>query len=246
MQTTDIVTGGGTGIGRGIALALAAAGRRVLVVGRRSDPLQAVAAEAPEAISALAADVASEAGRDQVAAQLGDSPVGCLVHNAAILEPVGPLAEVSAENWRHHLAVNLDAPLFLTQALLPRLGGGRVLMISSGAAHRSIPGWGAYCTSKAALFMLGRVLADELASRDIAVGSLRPGVVDTPMQGLIRSQTPDRFPQVEQFRALKSEGRLSDPEAVGRFAAALLLRSSPDEFAAREWDYPEHASRFSG
>ena len=244
MQTLDIVTGGGTGIGRGIALALAAEGRRVLVVGRRGGPLESVAAEAAPAISTLAADVATEQGRADVVAAVGESAVGCLVHNAALLEPVGPLAEVTAEAWRTHMAVNLDAPLFLTQALLPRLAGGRVLMISSGAAHRSIPGWGAYCTSKAALFMLGRVLADELGERQVAVGSLRPGVVDTPMQGLIRSQSPERFPQVEQFRALKSDGRLNDPEAVGRFAAALLLRAGATEFAAGEWDFTEHASRF--
>ena len=188
--------------------------------------------------------MATERGRAELVAAVGESPVGCLVHNAAVLEPVGPLAQVTPQDWRTHMAVNLDAPLFLTQALLPCLAGGRVLMISSGAAHRSIAGWGPYCTSKAALFMLGRVLGEELGHQRVRVGSLRPGVVDTPMQGLIRSQSPERFPQVAQFRALKSEGRLNDPEAVGLFAAAVLLRTGDAEFGAQEWDYSEHASRF--
>ena len=245
MEIVDIVTGGGSGIGRGIALALAAGGRRVLIVGRRDAPLEAVEAEAPEAIRTLAADVGTESGRRAVAAAVGDDRVGCLVHNAAVLDPVTRLAEVPLEDWRRHQAINVEGPLFLTQALLPRLAGGRVLHISSGAAHRPIPGWGAYCTSKAALHMLYQVLKEELASHDIAVGSLRPSVVDTPMQALIRAQPEERFPLVQRFRDLKSGGQLADPEAVGRFAAAVLLHTDAAEFSAREWDYQDDAGRLA-
>eukprot|EP00957_Ditylum_brightwellii_P005530 424079-Ditylum_brightwellii.AAC.1 len=92
------------------------------------------------------------------------------------------------------MAVNMEGPLFLTQALLPKLkaatttiGGARVLHISSGASQKPYRGWGPYCTSKAGLNMIYRVLREELQPHNIHVGSVRPGVVDTPMQDQART-----------------------------------------------------------
>ncbi|WP_440995465.1 SDR family NAD(P)-dependent oxidoreductase [Arhodomonas sp. SL1] len=243
MSEISIVTGGGSGIGRALALRLAGGGMPVLVVGRRDGALEATAAAAT-GIETVVADVGSEAGRSAVVAAVGGRRVRYLVHNAGVLEPVGPLARVGLAQWRANQAVNVEGPLFLTQGLLPLLSGGRVLHISSGAAHRAIPGWGAYCTAKAALHMLYAVLREELAEQGIAVGSLRPGVVDTQMQALIRGQDEEDFPAVEHFRALKAQGALESPERVAAFAAAVLAETDETSFSAQEWDIREHGGRF--
>lgn len=135
----------------------------------------------------------------------------------------------------------MEAPLFLTQTLLPLFApNARVLTISSGAAHRPLRGWGAYCATKAGAYMLYQLLAEELRDRDIAVGSLRPGVVDTPMQDHIRELSPADFPAVERFRALKAEGGLVDPSDVALFARRLLMLNDRARFSSGEWDIREH------
>jgi len=240
---TAVVTGGGTGIGRSICHALADRGLAVIAVGRRKEHLEETRAHAPDRITALAADVSDPMGRDAVVKAVGDGKLRCLVHNAGTLEPVGPLERVRLSEWRASQAVNVEAPLFLTQALLPVLPGGRVLHISSGAAHDGYPGWGAYCVGKAGLHMLYRVLAQELADRGIGVGSMRPGVVDTPMQALIRQQTEADFPLVEQFRKLKQEGGLEEPAVIAAFTAWLLLETTAEDFIREEWNYNDSSHR---
>ena len=244
MSELAVVTGGGSGIGHAMVQRLAVGGMTVIAVGRRSGPLEALAGTHPERIEPTSADVATPQGREAVAEAVAGRKVRYLLHNAGILEPVGRLATIELEEWRYAQAVNVEAPLFLTQRLLPCLAGGRVLHVSSGAAHRPIIGWGAYCASKAALHMISQVLSVELAGREIAVGSVRPGVVDTPMQTLIREQDSERFPDVERFRELKRTGGLHSPEAVADFVWQLLTDTTSDEFTGQEWDIDEHAARF--
>jgi len=238
-----VVTGGGSGIGRALALELARRGLDVVIVGRRRERLDAVCRDGGERISAVCADVAQASGREAVCHALNGRQVRCLVHNAAVLEPIGPLSGVTLEAWRDAQAVNVEAPLFLTQALLGQLRGGRVLHVSSGAAHHGYVGWGSYCAAKAALHMLYQVLRDELADAGVAVGSVRPGVVDTPMQALIRQQGEDNFPAIERFRELHRGGHLLKPERVADFMASLLLDAPTSVFVAREWSAPDDAGQ---
>lgn len=245
MQGLVIITGGGTGLGRAIALNLSHRAYPLLIVGRRLEPLQETADMLNGSCEVLAADVSAEEGRAAIVAAVGARAVAMLIHNAGVLEPVGPLAEVSLDDWRKAMAINLEAPLFLTQALLPRLVGGRVLHVSSGAARNPLAGWGAYCVSKAGLYMLYQMLNVE--RNDIAVGSIRPGVVDTPMQTLIREQEESRFPAVERFRQLKRQDQLRSPEDVADFVAWVMLETSVETFAAHEWDInePSHIQQWS-
>ena len=243
MADLAVVTGAGSGIGRAMAHALAERGLEVLVVGRRKGPLEETCGGVAGGLRPVAADVADPAGRARVVEATAGAPVRCLIHNAGVLEPIGPLAQVALEEWRHAQAVNVEGPLFLTQLLLGQLAGGRVLHVSSGAAHAPYAGWGSYCTTKAALHMLYRLLRDELGERDIAVGSLRPGVVDTPMQALIRRQPPERFPAVQRFLELHAGGRLERPEEVAAFTAWLLLDVPAAEFSADEWSFTDPAQR---
>lgn len=244
MNELAIVTGGGTGVGRALVQRLATEGLAVIAIGRRCAPLEALARAQPDQIEPIPADVATPEGRERVAEAVSGRRVRYLLHNAGVLEPIGPLAAIGLEEWRYAQAVNVEGPLFLTQRLLPCLSGGRVLHVSSGAAHHPIAGWGAYCTSKAALYMVYQMLNLELHAREIAVASVRPGVVDTPMQALIREQDSERFPDVERFRELKRTHGLVSPEGVADFIWQLLTRTTSDEFAAQEWDVQEHAAQF--
>ncbi len=244
MSDWAVVTGGGTGIGRALAHTLAEQDVDVLIVGRRQAPLEQTRAADSRHIHCLAADVSSEQGRAAIAAALpATARLRYLVHNAGVLTPIGPLSEVKLDQWRQSQAINVEGPLFLTQALLQRLSGGRVLHVSSGAAHHGYRGWGAYCASKAALHMIYLVLREELQAQGIAVGSMRPGVVDTPMQDLIREQTPERFPAVGRFMTLKEQGALVEPAQVAAFMAWLLQRCPAEEFSALEWEFTNAAHR---
>lgn len=240
MVNVAIVTGAGSGIGRATARKLLDSGHSVIGVGRRRLEVEETG-DGYSGYQPIVADLAEEEGRAAVADAAGSLPVGYVIHNAGRLEPVGDMATVSRDEWRQTMAVNVEAPLFLTQALIPLFANAaRVLHISSGAAHRLIRGWGVYCVTKASAHMLYRLLADELAERGIAVGSMRPGVVDTPMQSYIRDLAPQQFPDVERFRDLKRNGDLVAPDDVAHFAYRLLVDIGADRFSKGEWDIREH------
>ena len=259
MAALAVVTGGGSGIGRALALRLSQRGLAVLIVGRRPEALAETAALASAAggaaVTLLAADVAAADAPARIAAAVAASglPLRALVHNAGVLGPIQPLAEVAPADLARVLAVNVAAPLALTRALLPALGAGaRILHVSSGAAQSAIEGWGAYCVSKAALHMAWRVLREELAPRGVGVGSARPGVVDTDMQAAIRGGDGAVFPSLARFAALKAAadaapraapggapppaGALDTPANCAVFLAWLLLDAPAADFSASEWD----------
>jgi benzil reductase ((S)-benzoin forming) len=237
MSTTVIITGAGTGIGQALAIKLAASGYNILGVGRRLEPLQQTQKNNPEKIHILQADITLHKDRAKIVGQienLGKSVY--LVHNAHSHEPLGLLKDITLEEWRAQQIVNVEAPLFLTQALLTHLKGGRILNISSGYAHYPCPGIGSYCVSKAALFMLYLCLRDELQELDITVGSAMPGIVDTPMQESLRSTSKDKLPLVKSFIGFKEKNKLIPPAIVADFLKWLLFETNDDEYSDNEWD----------
>lgn len=255
------MTGGGTGIGEALVRALASSGVNVLAIGRRAEPLAVVATAAPALITPVQADVGTKEGRQAVVEAVAKvKPTTLwLVHNAGTIGPIKPLIDVTEAEWEAVMETNVNGPLFLTKALLPYLGeGSRILHVSSGAAHSVLQGWGTYCMSKAAFNMQYRLLAAELAPRGIAVGSLRPGVVDTPMQSVIRAgdfPDKDRFVQLHEKRRALPEGTdaapppnggLDDAKNVATFMRWLLAETSAEEFSKEEWDIRQtsHHSRW--
>lgn len=229
-----VITGGGTGIGRALALNLASKGCSVLIAGRRQAMLDEVVAENPLKISAISVDLSNPSGRDDLLAHIGNKSLTALVHNAGILEPLRPLREISLPEWQFAQQVNVEAPLFLSQALLVNLKGGRVLHLSSAMAHMAAAGWGCYCVTKSALYMLYQMFNKEQS--DIAFGSVMPGITDTNMQSLIREAEglPDKDSAF--FNRLYDESMLLSPETVAAFLSYLLLETSPDVFREKEWD----------
>lgn len=232
-KTVFAVTGGGSGIGRALAQALAARGFEVLIIGRREAPLHETAAGF-RTIRTLVADVASAAGREKAVSALKGCSLSGLVHNAGTIHPIQSIETIRETDWHAAFATNLDAPLFLTQSLLPQLTGAKVLNIGTAAAYFAVRGWSAYCVSKAALSMLTRCWQEEC--RSTAFASVMPGIIDTDMQAIIRDALHMAPEKLEFFRRLKAQGQLLTPEVVADFLVFLLLEVKPDEYVSCEWD----------
>lgn len=229
-----IITGGGSGIGQALAITLAQRQQSVLIIGRRIEALQKTASQ-DERISYFQADISTESGRGDLCSFLQDcQQVSGLVHNAGVIEPIAPIQTLQLADFEQVLATNVAAPLCLNQLLLPKLTGGRVLHIGSGAAYFPVQGWAAYCTSKAALSMMTQCWKEEC--QDPAFTSVMPGIIDTPMQSVIRHShhmAPDR---VAFFQNLKDNQQLVSAETVALFLAWLLLDIERDLYSSKEWD----------
>jgi 3-oxoacyl-[acyl-carrier protein] reductase len=107
-----------------------------------------------------------------------------------VIEPIGPLVQSDPATWQRNIEINLIGAYNVVRAVLPRMveaGGGTVINLSSGAAHRPAEGWSAYCSAKAGLAMLTNVIMLETAGLGIRVFGLPPGVIDTDLVGQIRA-----------------------------------------------------------
>lgn len=230
-----IVTGGGTGIGRALAHALALRQHPVLIAGRRESPLKETAS-LNKHIRYVCADVSTSNGRAVIAESVSSETIQGLIHNAGIIEPICPLKQLDEANWRQVMATNVEGPLFLTQLLYKNFShDGRVLHISSGAAYFPVQGWTAYCVSKAALAMLTQ--CSRLEYDTLAFTGVMPGIIDTDMQQLIRDASDGMASEKQAyFKRLKRQDALLSSETVALFLCWLLLTIDISRYSAQEWD----------
>jgi NAD(P)-dependent dehydrogenase (short-subunit alcohol dehydrogenase family) len=217
-----VVTGGGRGIGRAVALALAAEGGRVAVAARTREQVEAVAAETGGL--ALELDVRDGEACERVVAEVGErlGPLSVLV-NAAGISPVRQRAELhDAGAFRDMLDVNLTGAYLMTRAAAPPLfeTGGSVVMLGSVTGLSGSSRLAGYGASKAGLVQLTRTLATEWADRGVRVNAVCPGYLETAMT--------EKFLAVEHLRnevlASTPLGRLATLDEV--VAPVLFLASS--------------------
>lgn len=234
MDEIHLVTGASSGVGRALCMDLAQRGLKVLGIARRAPQLEALKKLYPDKIEILAADLGDPMAWQNVADRVRDRHrVSSLTHSAAVATN-GYLKDMSLDTYRKIVAINLEAPIFLTQALLPHFRrGARILHLSSGAAYRAIEYGGVYSITKAALLMAYRAWNADFPNGEIIAGSARPGVVDGPMQDAARSGD---YPGVELFRGFKEQGMLIQPSRVAAFLAWLLLGTGDKEFASQDWN----------
>jgi NAD(P)-dependent dehydrogenase (short-subunit alcohol dehydrogenase family) len=190
---TALITGASSGIGARLAAVMAAAGARVALCARRMERLESVAAEIRERggqAAAIAMDVTQEASviaaYDAAEASLG--PVDTVIANAG-MNSRALAAEISPHAWDEVMAVNVRGVFLTAREGARRMmahgsrqsGQGRVVLVASIGAHKVLPGLTAYCTSKAAVAMMGRSLAREWANRGVNVNVVCPGYALTEL-----------------------------------------------------------------
>jgi len=239
-----IVTGASRGLGAAVSRLLVQEGVNVILNGRSEDALQEVVSGLADGRAAVVTgDISQEAVAQQLVAAALDQfgRLDSLIHNAGIIEPIAALAEADAKAWAYNLAVNVIAPVQLTQLALPHLRErrGRVISVSSGAAVSAIGGWAAYCGAKAALNQFNAVLAVEEPL--VTAVAVRPGVVDTEMQAVIRREGRQGMDAGTHGRFLSyhEKGELLPPEKPG-LAIARLALYAPPELSGKfiNWDDP--------
>ena len=220
---TAVVTGGGRGIGRAIAQALAAAGAKVAILARSAAELAETAAMIDQAggrAQAFPADV-TDAGRlPEVFASIEEAlgPVDVLVNNAGILGPIAPFWETDADLWWHVMEVNLRGPMLCTHNVLPGMiqrRSGRIINVASGAAIGPYTYFSAYVASKTALVRFTECLAAEAKPYGIALFSVEPGTVRTRMSEY-SVNSPEGKRWIPWFKGIFDEGLNSPPERVAQ------------------------------
>lgn len=227
-QRNVIVTGGGRGIGRSIALAFAHEGANVLITGRSEEALEQTAVEIHDAGGQAWWLSGSIHKPEDVAAHVGAAMkrwgrIDVLVNNSAAIADT-PFLQIDEREWQHILNVNLTGTFLMSQAVcreMARTGGGAVIIMSSIDAFGADGSYAAYNTSKAGLLGLARTMALELAVHNIRVNAVCPGFTHTKaLEESVASELVDRL--VNHFERAPMR-RLVRPDEVA--AACLFLAS---------------------
>ena len=219
------VTGGGTGIGRAIAVRLAAEGAEVTVLGRREAPLREAAALLPGG-RAQPCDVADEAA---VATAFAALPRVDVLVNCAGAAGSAPFLKMSLEHFRGMLEANLVSAFLCSRAVAPAMleaGFGRIVNVASTAGLRGYPYIAGYTAAKHGLVGLTRALAAEFAQNGVTVNAICPGYVDTEIvRATVANIQAKTGRTAEQARAalvkLNPQGRLVRPEEAADVVAWL-------------------------
>ena len=235
-SAVHVVTGAARGIGHAICVRLQAAGMRVVAAMRsvpERDPFEGLSG-----IRSVRCDVADAAQVASMFEQIDaiEGRIDGLVNNAGIIAPIGRITQTDPAEWARAQSVNLVGAYHCTRESLLRMaprGSGIVIDVSSGAAHRPLEGWSAYCASKAGLAMLTRAVHEEYRAQGIVAVGLRPGVVDTGMQGQIRASGINPVSRLPRASLLGADL----PAAV----VVALLTGAAHRFAGQEIDVRDPA-----
>jgi 7-alpha-hydroxysteroid dehydrogenase len=231
---TILVTGGGSGIGKGVAAAVVAAGGNAMLVGRGADRLAAAADEIGAAAGDGAgsvlyepADVTNEdeVGRVVEAATAWHGRLHGVVHCAGGSETIGPITQVDSDAWRRTVDLNVNGSMYVLKHSareMVRGGGGSFVGISSIAASNTHRWFGAYGVSKTAIDHLVQLGADELGASSVRVNSIRPGLIRTELVALVLD-SPELS---EDYRINTPLPRVGEVEDIANAALFLLSDAS--------------------
>ena len=235
------ISGASRGIGAGLAERFAEVGFRLVLCSRTPPALAA-----SERVIAESLDVRDEKALDALVGRAEErfGAIDLWINNAGVLEPIQPIRNVSLEDFREHIDINLTGVFVGSRTYVRHLRrldrGGVLINVSSGAAWKPYSGWGAYCAGKAGVERLTEVVASEEAEIGLRAYSIAPGVVDTAMQTSIRESSAENFPEVERFQEMKRSGGLNSTGFVADEFLAIAFDPDrrPESVAVRIEDEP--------
>lgn len=223
---TYLVTGGGSGIGKGVAAGLAESGAQVMIIGRTADRLAAAADEIAAAAPAgqiryQAADVTDEEQIARVveAATAWNGRLHGVVHCAGGSETIGPVTQIDSDAWRRTIDLNINGTMYVLKHAareMVRAGGGSFVGISSIASSNVHRWFGAYGVGKAGLDHLMMLAADELGPSWVRVNGIRPGLIRTELVEAILN-SPEVSEDYRQCTPLPRTGEVSDVANLAMF-----------------------------
>lgn len=223
---TYLVTGGGSGIGKGVAAGLVASGASVMIVGRNPDRLAAAAKDievlkADGSIRYEPADITNEeeAARAVDAATAWHGRLHGVVHCAGGSETIGPITQIDSEAWRRTVDLNVNGTMYVLKHAareLVRGGGGSFVGISSIAASNTHRWFGAYGVTKSAVDHMMQLAADELGPSWVRVNSIRPGLIRTDLVVPI-TESPELSADYRHCTPLPRVGEVEDVANLAMF-----------------------------
>jgi 3-oxoacyl-[acyl-carrier protein] reductase len=224
---TALVTGASRGIGRSSALALAAAGARVLVhYNRGASEAETVVTDIRAAggrADKISADLSASNGAHMLAKQVRDiidARLDILVASAGITKAAS-IEDTTVEDFDALFATNVRAPFFLVQQLLPIMGSGSSVVLLSSLTARSAIGFAAYSATKGAIDTLVKHFAAALGPRGIRVNAIAPGVIDTDMSNFTKTLDGRKF-----ALGMQAIQRIGEPDDIGPVVAFLASDSA--------------------
>jgi NAD(P)-dependent dehydrogenase (short-subunit alcohol dehydrogenase family) len=238
-----LVTGGGRGIGQGIALRLAKEGWAIAIAARSADQLQATIRQNEGGrIFAVPADVTSANSVREMVRQVEETlgHVSLLVNNAGTGGPIGPFWQNDPDHWWQCQEVNLHGPMLCSREVLPGMvarKNGRIINVASGGGCQAIPEMSAYVTSKTALIRFSEQLAVELQPYGVSVFSIHPGGVHTAMVEEARKKLPF-------IQALLDAGKAVTPDLAADLVV-FLASGKADQLSGRFFSVDENANEIA-
>ncbi len=223
MATKVYVTGVSRGLGKAVAEKFLKEGYSVVGIGRSSDIHHVN-------YTFLVCDLSLQSDIDKIQFDTTCDEV-ILINNAGQIGNLQRISDQIEPDFEEVMRVNTLAPMYLSWSCLQQVKGAiKIVNISSGASTRAIPGWAAYCASKAAIDRFSETiqLEEKEKGRDVNVWSVAPGVIDTAMQEKIRSASAESFSSLDTFLDLKKNDELTNPQVTADKLFRLIVLEEID------------------
>jgi benzil reductase ((S)-benzoin forming) len=233
-----IVTGATRGLGDSIAKLFIEKGISLVNVSRtENDSLRELCEARSVSYKFFQCDLADPQETEEMIREAGNHVFSLkadriyLIQNAGVVTPINPSGQVDNRDLEKSVHVNLLSPMIVTNEILKvsQGSGSQLIMVnvSSGAGSRPVYGWSTYCSTKAGVNMLTETVSLELSKNGSRhkVIAFSPGVMDTDMQGTIRSSSEESFADVENFKRYKEQGMLRDTDKVAEVLVKLVTET---------------------